>query len=222
MTADIDREPRTARGRRTRDNLITAARIVFERQGFAATRMGDIAREAGVSHGTVYTYFDTKEDVLAATVQQLVAQLLQSIRSADLTDPVARIASANANYLSAFTSNARLLRVVEEVAVTDGRFSAILNDIRRTHVQRVAAQIRRQQRDGTVHRDLDPHITAAALCAMVEGFSRHWSDLGSPDDPMGQSTLTLLWQRALGLPEAPDDMSDAPNLEENDGIHVRA
>ena len=227
MTATTNREPRTDRGRRTRDGLIAAARSVFERQGFAATRMGDIAAEAGVSHGTVYTYFDTKEDVLAATMEQLIEQLLQSIRGADLTDPVARIANANERYLNAFSANAPLLRVVEEVSVTDERFSLILDDLRSTHMQRVAAQIRRQQQDGTVHRDLDPRATAAALCAMVEGFSRHWAEsLGSASDPMGQTTLTLLWQRALGLPGSPpaattDPITDPtqPTLEEPDGIH---
>ncbi len=226
MTAATTREPRTERGRRTRDGLISAARTVFERQGFAATRMGDIAAEAGVSHGTVYTYFDTKEDVLAATMEQLIDQLIQSIRGADLTDPVARIANANERYLSAFSENAALLRVVEEVAVTDQRFSAILDDLRDTHVRRVAAQIRRQQRDGTVHPDLDPQISAAALCAMVEGFSRHWADpLSSPADPMGQATLTLLWQRALGLPAPTPAPTSTPTdnnhtaLEETDAVH---
>ncbi len=221
MTTTTNREPRTDRGRRTREGLITAARIVFERQGFAATRMGDIATQAGVSHGTVYTYFDTKEDVLAATMEQLIDQLLSSIRGADLTDPVARIANANERYLSAFSENAPLLRVVEEVSVTDERFSRILNDLRRTHVQRVAAQIRRQQRDGTVHRDVDPQVAAAALCAMVEGFSRHWAEpLSRASDPRGQATLTLLWQRALGMPgdHRTPTLTTQPTLEETDGI----
>lgn len=220
MTAATDRTPRTERGRRTRDGLITAARRVFERQGFAATRMGDIAAEAGVAHGTVYTYFDTKEDVLAATMEHLIEELLRSIRAADLTDPVARIANANERYLSSFSENAALLRVVEEVAVTDPRFSAILDDLRSTHVQRVAAQIRRQQLDGTVHADLDPQTSAAALCAMVEGFSRHWAEpLGSPSDPLGHATLTLLWQRALGLPALTAPDRNQPALEETDAVH---
>ena len=45
-----DREPLTDRGRRRRDALLVAAREVFEQQGFTATRMGDIAAAAGVSH----------------------------------------------------------------------------------------------------------------------------------------------------------------------------
>lgn len=197
------RQPRTDRGRRTRERLVTAARDVFARNGFAATRMGDVAAAADVAHGTVYTYFDTKEDLLASAVDTVIAELLAGIRGADLTDPVARIARANAGYLDAFRRNARLLDVVEEAAATDERFTALLDDLRRTHVARVAGQIRSQQRDGTVAADLDPDVAAAALCAMVEGFSRHWTDLGGPHDPDGRVTLTTLWQRALGLPTIP-------------------
>ena len=60
--------PLTARGQATRDKLVAAARDVFAERGFAGTRMGDLADAAGVSHGTVYTYFDTKEDVLLAVL----------------------------------------------------------------------------------------------------------------------------------------------------------
>lgn len=218
------REPRTERGRRTRELLVGAARAVFERQGFAATRMGDIAAEAGVSHGTVYTYFETKEDVLAATIETVVAELMAAIRSVDLADPVERIARANSGYLATVARNAQLLRVVEEVAVTDDRFARILADLRRTHVQRVTAQIERLQGDGDASADTDPRIAAAALCAMVEGFSRHWTQLGSPEDPAGGVTLTLLWQRALGLVGRPeqgqDDDMGKTHLEGSHGIHV--
>ncbi len=221
MSPTDTREPRTSRGIRTRERLIGAARDIFERQGFAATRMGDISTAAGVSHGTVYTYFTTKEEVLAATLTDLVAQLRESIRTVDLADPVDKIGTANARYLEAFSRNSRLLRVVEEVAVADERFALILQDLRRTHVERVAHQIRRQQELGWVHADLDPQIAAASLCAMVEGFSRHWTDLGSPTDPHGHVTLTRIWQRALGLPDSgtadPSNSSRPP--EGHDAIH---
>ena len=60
----------TARGQATRDKVVSGAREVFSARGFSATRMGDIADAAGVAHGTVYTYFDTKEDVLLAVLER--------------------------------------------------------------------------------------------------------------------------------------------------------
>ncbi len=219
MTVQQTREPRTKRGELTRQRLISAAREVFESQGFASTRMGDIAAAAGVSHGTVYTYFTTKEDVLAATLTELVADLRESIRTVDMSDPIEKISTANARYLAAFGENAQLLRVVEEVALADQRFARILDDLRRTHVDRVAAQISRQQELGLADADLDPQIAAASLCAMVEGFSRHWSDIGSPADPDGHLTLTRIWQRALGLSDLTDSPTSPSPHEESHAVH---
>ena len=221
MSASQTRQPRTKRGEQTRARLIAAARGVFESQGFASTRMGDISAAAGVSHGTVYTYFPTKEDVLAATVTESVDNLRESIRTGDLTDPVERISNANARYLAAFGENAKLLRVVEEVAVVDDRFAQILDDLRRTHVDRVAQQIAQQQRRGLADADLDPRIAAASLCSMVEGFSRHWSDMGAPDDPDGHITLTRIWQRALGLSTSKQKTyNNQSHQEGQDAVHI--
>src|SRR4030081_3423366 len=47
-----------------RRELLDAAVRVFARKGFHASRVGDIAEEAGVAHGLLYHYFRSKEEVL--------------------------------------------------------------------------------------------------------------------------------------------------------------
>jgi TetR/AcrR family transcriptional regulator len=49
--------------------IVAAALKVFVSHGFAATRMEDVAKEAGVAKGTVFRYFPTKEDLFKAMVQ---------------------------------------------------------------------------------------------------------------------------------------------------------
>lgn len=211
VTGESGRAPLTERGRRTRDGLLTAARGVFEARGFSATRMGDIAEAAGVSHGTVYTWFDTKEDLLAGVVDGIVADLYDALRVRDDADPVRRIAMANRSYLDAYRDNARLLEIVEQVATTDPRFRAVLADLRSTHVARVAATVRRMQRDGVASADLDPELAAAALCSMVEGFARNWFGRGETyDEVAATDTLTRLWARALQLPEPTATPTEGP------------
>ncbi len=51
-----------------RKQILTGARQVFLERGFDAASMGDIARAAGVSKGTLYVYFQDKEDLFAALV----------------------------------------------------------------------------------------------------------------------------------------------------------
>src|ERR1700761_1490655 len=52
-----------------RRQIIDGARSVFLAQGFDAASMSDIARAAGVSKGTLYVYFQSKEQLFAAIVQ---------------------------------------------------------------------------------------------------------------------------------------------------------
>ncbi|GAB2896963.1 TetR/AcrR family transcriptional regulator [Uliginosibacterium flavum] len=52
--------------------LLAAALDVFVEKGFAATRMEDIARRAGVSKGTVFLYFESKQALFRAVVQEAV------------------------------------------------------------------------------------------------------------------------------------------------------
>ena len=209
MTAVVEggRAPLSERGRRTRERLVVAARQVFEERGFDATRMGDIAAAAGVSHGTVYTWFPTKEDALHAAVDSVTEEMYSVLSTPEVTDPIERIALANARYLEVHRETARLLEVVAQAAVNDASFRAVLTGLRHAHVERVAKTIQRLQAEGLAVRSLDARISAAALCAMVEGFARHWLSGGGEGaeqlapDARALRTLTELWARALGLIE---------------------
>ncbi|HQR80233.1 MAG TPA: TetR/AcrR family transcriptional regulator [Actinomycetota bacterium] len=187
--------PRTERGRRTRATLLAAARKAFEERGFDDCRMNDIADAAAVSHGTVYTYFSSKEELLGQVVDELLVELQDDLRTSS-KDPMQRIDAANRHYLSAYQQNSRLLRVIEQASVTHPEMGQRLDDFRRRYHARVSQALRRLQEQGRVRPDLPADVTATALCAMVEGFSRYW-DQDYTDDI--NETLTRLWVNALGL-----------------------
>lgn len=189
--------PRTERGRRTRAALLNAARDAFEQRGYDDCRMNDIADAAGVSHGTVYTYFDSKEEVLGHVIDELLVELQDDLRTS-VKDPVARIEETNRRYLQAYVDNSRLLAVVEQAAVTDPELGQRLDAFRRRYHARVTNAVRRLQEQGRVAADLPADVAATALCAMVEGFSRYWQ---RPVTESTNRTLTRLWVNALGLKE---------------------
>lgn len=188
--------PVTEWGRRTRERLLEAARAVFEERGFNDTRMSDVAERAGVSHGTVYVYFESKQALLGQVVQALLAEVGDYLRVGEAGDPATRISEANLRYLRVYARHDRMLQVVEQVATADPVFAEVLARFRARHVARVAEGIRRLQAEDRVADDLDADISAAALSAMVEGYARH-SPGYTVDDV--HPTLTLLWLRALGL-----------------------
>src|SRR6202007_3304015 len=57
--------------------LLAAALDLFVERGYAATRLDDVARRAGVSKGTVYLYFSSKEEVVKAVAREGLVPLLE-------------------------------------------------------------------------------------------------------------------------------------------------
>ncbi len=75
---------------RKRDQILEGAKSVFMKKGFDAATMNDITREAQVSKGTIYVYFNNKEDLFAALIERERARLVASIRSTLTSDVPAR------------------------------------------------------------------------------------------------------------------------------------
>jgi AcrR family transcriptional regulator len=69
-----------------RRQIIDGARAVFLSRGFDAASMGDIAKAAGVSKGTLYVYFKDKDELFAAIVQGECAMQAEGVFEFDHTD----------------------------------------------------------------------------------------------------------------------------------------
>ena len=82
MNAKKPVEPRWQRRAEDRPREICAAALgIFAEKGFAAARLDEIARRAGVSKGTLYLYFSSKEELFRAVVRDTVAPNIDVVRS---------------------------------------------------------------------------------------------------------------------------------------------
>lgn len=74
--------PGTADKAARRAELISAAQQVFAAQGVANTTVSDIVEAAGVAQGTFYLYFASKDDVLIAVAERVVAGIIETAEAA--------------------------------------------------------------------------------------------------------------------------------------------
>ncbi len=105
--------PRRARRKQARPGeIVQAALASFAERGFAATRLEDVAAAAGISKGTIYLYFPTKEDLFRAVVRQAV---------------LPNVAAAEAELVAHTGSSGDLLRLLAErfLALLDSDLTAI-------------------------------------------------------------------------------------------------
>ncbi|WP_433152711.1 TetR/AcrR family transcriptional regulator [Actinomadura nitritigenes] len=198
----MDPEPRSAKGRRTRARLVEAGKTVFERDGFLQARITDIATEAGVSHGSFYHYFDSKESLFREIAEEVEVRLvsMDDIPQADDAGPIERIRAANKAYLSAYRKEAPIMRVIEEVSRYDEDVRKVRSKRDDYLAARLESAIKRLQADGLADKRIDERYAATALGGMVAKFAEMMF-IGGARFAMNEAVeqLTLLWANALGL-----------------------
>ena len=115
-SAKVTREPRTDRGRRTQRTILDAAAAEFGEKGFHESSIVSITIRAGVALGSFYTYFESKEALFKALVQDMSGRVRDHVAPA-LEGPHGAIEAEGAA-LHAFLDFARghkeIYRIIDE------------------------------------------------------------------------------------------------------------
>lgn len=206
VDGDKPNGPRSRKGAQTRARLLAAAKEIFEEHGFLEARISDIAERAGLSHGSFYHYFDSKEEIfreVAAAVEDQLSAPLGSVildPSSDAT-PQERIREAMRLHLESYRKEAKIMGVIEQVSRYDEHVRTARNEHTAKYRQQVAESIRRMQRHGLVDPELDPEIASAVLGSMTIRFPELWLVEGgvkcSFDE--GVEQLTRVFINGLGV-----------------------
>lgn len=96
-------------------NILNAAIKVFAEDGYRDAKISRIAQEAGVAHGSVYTYYKNKEDLLfkmIAGIWQELSRKIDAISDDPELDPLQKVHKMVATTFDVFTANPKLGLVV--------------------------------------------------------------------------------------------------------------
>jgi AcrR family transcriptional regulator len=166
-------------------------------------RVADIVAEAGVAHGTFYTYFESKQAVfieVANDVERGLNEALARPEDGAERSAVENLRRSHQRFFEYYGHNGAILALIEQVATMDPEFEAMRRRRRQIHVERVASTIERWQERGIAESHLDPYACATALVSMRSSLAA-W--LFEGDEALGQEvaidTLTEIWVRAVGL-----------------------
>ena len=138
-----------------RRQIVEGARVVFLARGFDAASMGDIAKAAGVSKGTLYVYFKNKEELFAAIVQQECGNHAEGAFPLDNNDPdlegvLTRIGTDMVSFLCQ-PEKAASLRIVIAIADRMPEIGKAFYETGPAHgIKRLAAYLDAQVRAGSL------------------------------------------------------------------------
>ena len=155
--------------------ILDAAVRVFARQGYDASRVGDVAKEAGVAYGLVYHYFGSKEAVLEAVFREGWGRLLAAVALAEDTGQTApdQLELVVKIVLRTWRDDPDLVRLLVREITRSPHITDELDEIGQafSSLQRI---IVRGQAEGTFRADLDPQIAAWMLYGGLEEVLTGW------------------------------------------------
>ncbi len=167
--------------------ILDAALASFAEKGFNAARVEDIAARAGVSKGTVYLYFDSKQDMFRALVREGMAANLQSVGAM-----VARHEGPSSDLLRLFltTTVAAILTsplsAVPKIIISEsGNFPEITEFYRREVIDVGLGLLAQIIGRGIARGEFRPVATehAAKLCIAPVVLSAIWKSCFAQFDP---------------------------------------
>lgn len=147
------KQPRTDRGRRTRQKLIDAATAEFGEKGFHDASIIGITGRAGTALGSFYTYFDSKDEIFRSLVQELsdAVKARASIALAPEQSALEAERSALAAFLEFARDHKEIYRIIDEAEFVDPQSY-------REHYERTAQRIEERLADGIKSGDLRADI----------------------------------------------------------------
>ncbi len=172
-------KPETEHARR--QNILDAAQRCFARRGFHATSMQDICKEALVSPGALYVYFDSKEALIAGLCERDRAELTERLEG--LCQAPDFLAALNAIGESYFVDDpAAKQRVVVEMGLEstrNARVADIFLGADRFCAEAFKAMFQRLKDEGRINPTLDIEMLTKVFVVIGDGL--FWRRAVMPD-----------------------------------------
>ena len=185
-----------------RRQLLDAAVRVFARKGFHASRVGDIAEEAGVAHGLLYHYFKSKDQVLEAVFSENWSLLIARIESVEETDEPAadQLRHVAAIVLRTWLHLPDVVRVVIQEFGRSPELSERIGDLT-LPIDAIQRVIRRGIERGEFRKDIDPVFAATVVYGSIDELLTGWvlGRLPGSEEDVARAEQTLVEVTLLGL-----------------------
>lgn len=139
----LPRGARALRQAERRDAILAAALDEFAASGFAATRLDDVARRAGVAKGTIYLYFRDKESLFQELVRTMLSPMVGAIETAQIADlPARAVAEMIVDLFAREVFGTRRKDVMRLIITEGARFPQLAEFYYREVIERVVTALR--------------------------------------------------------------------------------
>lgn len=187
---------RQARAQATRGKIIDAAVELFDKNGFAATGLGDIIEQAEITKGALYYHFDSKESLATAIIEETTDRVIGAFRGiATSSSPALENVIHGSFVVFGLIAHDKLARIGRQLARALGQFTAVGAETYRNWTTVVSAQAHKAAEEGDLRDDVDPEVVAETVIAVLLGVEQLSAALSDGTDML--TRLSRAWEMLL-------------------------
>jgi TetR/AcrR family fatty acid metabolism transcriptional regulator len=160
-----------------RKKILDSATKVFARNGFANTKIQDVANECGIAHGTIYLYFKSKDELFMSIFQDNLSELISYINSEVEKEENAekKFRKMISLQLDIIESNPDLTKLILIEFPRTGNFLNDRNiDVLSDYIDMIINILRVGIEQKIFSIDIKTEITATIIYAGVQGLATRW------------------------------------------------
>ena len=158
------------------EEILEATRKVISSYGFEGITLEKVAEEAGISKGTIYLYFENKEELMISSIEYGLDKLIEELENCiygeiDILNKIRKIISTKLKYIESHRDfvKAFIAEMYGQILVSNkDRLMRIRN--KRDHFYKVLTDIIKSGIDSGVFRKVDPYKGAFSLIELIKGI----------------------------------------------------
>lgn len=157
--------------------IINAATKVFAKKGFFQAKVSDIAKEAQVADGTIYLYFDNKDDILISLFEEQMQVVLENMidQISEERDAVKKIERFALTHLKLIELNKNMAEIIQVELRQSSKFmKEYKNEKFMRYLNLIGDVIKEGQEKGIFKKDIIPDIAKRAFFGALDEMSRFW------------------------------------------------
>jgi len=157
--------------------ILHAAIKIFSEKGFYNSRVSEIAKEANVADGTIYLYFENKDDILISLFEEEFGKIVQNMRAAlekekDALQKIKRFAITHLSIVSKQQELGEVMGV--EVRQSSKFMKEYINKPFIEYLNIIRSVVTEGQEKGLIRKDLTPGIMKRAFFGALDEMARYW------------------------------------------------
>ena len=177
LNSPVIPQPTTPKGKATVARIHAEGHELFGQTGYVAMRMGDLAEKANLSLGAIYRYFENKDDVFLAIInnihQELYAASRVNTNQRFATHPYETILLSNLGYLTHYLNHRHVMKAFIEATMVEKKYTDMWWYMRESHIQRISNALKRDYEMTELNGE-PIRNTLEALASMTEQSAFVW------------------------------------------------